>query len=430
MKLPNYLYLFTKLSLFIIIAFTFFVFWNIDKVLAINNCNDGWQIAVGQTKQINCHGICKKVTNNCSKTIFVPTKTSSEWSEFRINRPSCVSLTSCCTVGAICNYGSWQCDGYCRRKRVLYKYDSNCNCVASGQYEYQNCSSGTTCSGGSCRSDVACSTGGYACKDQCTRGQRQYRCDGSNNCNQFWRWINTSSCNPFRCSGGSCSNVCESSCGASSQCDEKSPNSIWTSGNTCYWCNSSCSYGYSSSKPSSYYLSGDTCYYNCSITCQVGGWNRSSCSSQSCPPTRVSGNYCYYNRSCTSSGCTYNSYDTNKQCDTSVCTTSGWDNSSCAPSYKKVCNNAMGFSCQSWCQINFNKNCAFIAGSWYATGPNDTWSWRLWFYDFGWGCCNVTYSDKSKYNCNTVIDEQCPTCYCTCGAACHGAAYSTVCYCQ
>ena len=237
MKLPNYLYLFTKLSLFIIIAFTFFVFWNIDKVLAINNCNDGWQIAVGQTKQINCHGICKKVTNNCSKTIFVPTRTSSEWSEFRINRPSCVSLSECCSVGEICNYGSWQCDGSCRRKRVLYKYDSNCNCVASGQYEYQNCPSGTTCSGGSCRNDVACSTSGYACKDQCTRGQRQYRCDGSNNCNQFWRWINTSSCNPFKCSGGSCSNVCESSCGADAACDGKSPGSSCGSGKQC---NSNC----------------------------------------------------------------------------------------------------------------------------------------------------------------------------------------------
>jgi len=138
-----------------------------------------------------------------------------------------------CTVGAVCNYGSWQCDGKCRRKRELYKYDSNCNCVASGQ----NCPSGTTCSGGSCRNDVACSTSGYACKDQCTRGQRQYRCDGSNNCNQFWRWINTSSCNPFKCSGGSCSNVCESSCGADAACDGKSPGSSCGSGKQC---NSNC----------------------------------------------------------------------------------------------------------------------------------------------------------------------------------------------
>ena len=330
MKSSNYPHLFTKISLFIIVSLGLFIFWNIDRVLAINNCNDGWQIADGASRTINCHGVCKNVINSCGKSIFVPTRIPEEWAGFIDHKPACVSWGSTC--------------------------QSN-------------------------KTDV---------------------CDGK----------------------------CEYDCGASAQCDEKSPNSTWTSGSTCYWCNSSCSYGYSSSKPSSYYLSGSTCYYNCSITCQVGGWNRSSCSSQSCPPTKVSGNYCYYNRNCTSSGCTYNSYDTNKQCDTSVCTTSGWDNSSCAPSYKKVCNNAMGFSCQSWCQINFNKNCAFIAGSWYATGPNDTWSWRLWFYDFGWGCCNVTYSDKSKYNCNTVIDEQCPTCYCTCGAACHGAAYSTVCYCQ
>lgn len=323
-----------KVFVFIIISFTLFVFWKIDRAFAINNCNDGWQISSGSNKIIKCHEVCKKVINNCSNPIFVPTKTSEEWANFIDHKPSCVS---------------W----------------------------------GSTC-----------------------QSNHTDACDGK----------------------------CEYDCGASSQCDEKSPNYTWTSGSTCYWCNSSCSYGSSSAKPSSYYLSGNTCYYNCSVTCQVGGWSRSSCSSQSCPPTKVSGNYCYYNRSCTSSGCKYNSYDTNKECDTSVCTTSGWDNSSCGPTYRIVCNNAMGFSCQSWCQINFGMNCAFIAASKYATGPSDSWSWRLWFYDPSYGCCNVTYRNQSKYNCNTVISEQCPSdpwsCYCTCGAPCPGVAYSTVCYCQ
>jgi len=95
MKLPNHLHLFTKISLFIIIAFSFFVFWNVDRTLAINNCNDGWQINVSQTKQIDCRGVCKKVTNSCSKGIFVPTKTSNEWADFRSNRPACISLSSC-----------------------------------------------------------------------------------------------------------------------------------------------------------------------------------------------------------------------------------------------------------------------------------------------------------------------------------------------
>ena len=139
-------------------------------------------------------------------------------------------------VGEVCNRGSWQCDGYCRKKREIYTYDSNCNCVFD-HWQYSNCPKDTVCSGGNCVNNQACSTSGYQCKDQCTRGQKQYRCNGSNKCNQFWRWINTSSCNPFKCSGGSCSNVCKSSCGADSACDGKSPGSSCDSGKKC---NSNC----------------------------------------------------------------------------------------------------------------------------------------------------------------------------------------------
>ena len=106
MKSPNYIHFFTKLSLFIIIAFAFFVFWNIDKVLSINNCNDGWQIAVGASRIINCHGVCKKITNSCSKVIFVPTRTSSEWAEFRDHKPGCVSLDDCNENGGNENGGN------------------------------------------------------------------------------------------------------------------------------------------------------------------------------------------------------------------------------------------------------------------------------------------------------------------------------------
>lgn len=77
------------------IGITFFVLSSKNFVFAINNCSDGWQVNVGETKQINCQGVCKKVTNNCSKAIFVPTRTSTEWAEFRTNHPSCVTLSDC-----------------------------------------------------------------------------------------------------------------------------------------------------------------------------------------------------------------------------------------------------------------------------------------------------------------------------------------------
>ena len=74
---------------------------------------------------------------------------------------------------------------------------------------------------------------------------------------------------------------CESACGLIGDdvnCDEQDPNSSWQTVDACYWCTSLCGYG-AEWKPPNYYSSGSTCYYNCTVTCGVGGWTRTGCSS-------------------------------------------------------------------------------------------------------------------------------------------------------
>lgn len=44
---------------------------------------------------IDEHSVCKKVTNSGSADLFVPTNTAGEWSAFRSNLPSGVSLSEC-----------------------------------------------------------------------------------------------------------------------------------------------------------------------------------------------------------------------------------------------------------------------------------------------------------------------------------------------
>jgi hypothetical protein len=66
----------------------------------------------------------------------------------------------------------------------------------------------------------------------CTKGQKQYRCDGAGNCNKFWQWV-TTSCNPFSCSAGSCTNTCSATCGADLACDGKKPGDSCETGKTC-----------------------------------------------------------------------------------------------------------------------------------------------------------------------------------------------------
>jgi len=63
-------------------------------VFALNTIATGFQVASTQVT-IDAHGVCKKVNATDGKSYFVPTNTAGEWSAFRANKPSGVSLGSC-----------------------------------------------------------------------------------------------------------------------------------------------------------------------------------------------------------------------------------------------------------------------------------------------------------------------------------------------
>lgn len=60
------------------------------------------KVSKGESKCIKAHNIEKKVTNNCSLAIFVPTATLAEWQAFLNNvsgNTGCVEISNC---GALC----------------------------------------------------------------------------------------------------------------------------------------------------------------------------------------------------------------------------------------------------------------------------------------------------------------------------------------
>ncbi len=65
-------------------------------------CGSGFKVYNGQTKAINCHGICKNVKAQYlpEPAIFVPTKTFREWSDFLnwANGSNKIILSDCCST--------------------------------------------------------------------------------------------------------------------------------------------------------------------------------------------------------------------------------------------------------------------------------------------------------------------------------------------
>jgi len=76
-------------------------FWAVGFVLAINSVEEGYQVNIGIAQEIDAHGVCKNVTNNTSSSVFIPTKTDAEWSAFRDNIPSGISLADCAVAGPL-----------------------------------------------------------------------------------------------------------------------------------------------------------------------------------------------------------------------------------------------------------------------------------------------------------------------------------------
>jgi len=56
---------------------------------------DGYSIAAGANQDITEFSTCKHVVNGKSKSIFVPTKFTTEWTSFYTNPPSSVTVTGC-----------------------------------------------------------------------------------------------------------------------------------------------------------------------------------------------------------------------------------------------------------------------------------------------------------------------------------------------
>lgn len=79
-----------------IVMIAIFAIVAIPLVYALNTIDTGFRSDSGAPEfTIDAHGVCKKVTNTSGKSYFIPTKTPSEWTDFRGNLPLSVSLVDC-----------------------------------------------------------------------------------------------------------------------------------------------------------------------------------------------------------------------------------------------------------------------------------------------------------------------------------------------
>lgn len=119
-----------KLSLLVIITVALGFMWT-DSVLALGSCDSGYRVNPGGTQKVDCYDPCEVVENNGSESLFIPTNTSNEWTEFKLNAPN-IGTSDCCE----CSSGSC-CDG-CDYRSSSYVCDS------SYQVDYE-CRYGTDC---------------------------------------------------------------------------------------------------------------------------------------------------------------------------------------------------------------------------------------------------------------------------------------------
>jgi len=287
------------------------------------DCNtlDNWY----DTGSFSCNGDCQRCKPqeyrdySCVGVQCVPAVTNTrQFCEYAATGNHCVSGSF--TSSSYCGSSSAYCSGDCGYKIDRYECSGSHVCNYVDYSDASNCPGNTVCSAGSCVSDQACDTGGYQCKDQCSKAKPQYRCDGSGSCSSFWKWIDSSSCNPYSCSGGSC-NGCEKDCGAECETSGDCPNKCV--GDTRYY-SGSCTFGCS-------------CSYN-TEECTGDGWYDASgwsCQSdcQRCKQQE------YRNYYCTPAGCTYSVTNTQqvcenapvgKHCSDGVFTTTGYCGSSSA----------------------------------------------------------------------------------------------------
>ena len=76
------------------LVFAGIVFFDFAK--AIDTVATGFKVLIGNTAMIDAYSICKRITNNRSNDLFVPTATSNEWLQFRNNLPTNVIDNGLC----------------------------------------------------------------------------------------------------------------------------------------------------------------------------------------------------------------------------------------------------------------------------------------------------------------------------------------------
>jgi len=128
-------------------------------IIGIVYAAESYKVNSGATSTIDEHGVCKKVTNNNSLAIFVPTKTAAEWTAFRTyasgvtyagcicagpdtgwgdNTYGCVGTDKRCYNGSCITCGGWMNAGYCWYRADLHESCTSA-CSSRGGVYQGNC---------------------------------------------------------------------------------------------------------------------------------------------------------------------------------------------------------------------------------------------------------------------------------------------------
>ena len=97
----------------------------------------GYSLINAASGPITAWGTCYSINNTSGKSVFIPTKTSSEWSTFYNNLPSGVTKSSCCAAdnGQSCNSSANSCG---QTNSGTYDCSGNCSASTPGTGNYGN----------------------------------------------------------------------------------------------------------------------------------------------------------------------------------------------------------------------------------------------------------------------------------------------------
>jgi len=195
---------------------------SIGAVYAYSIATGGYRAVVNVEETVDKWTVCKKVTNNNTNDIFIPTGSAAEWQAFRDNATD-VTFAECCTAG-LCK----ECPG-----PTVPSDDSSC-----GTIDCDGLNSYYTYGSASVTSTNYCKYKNYA-------DITSNRCEGLSNCKD----ANTSDCTSYstqtvatcgtcKYASGACSSCSNyssgTSCGTNMECNS-SGNCVSSSGTECSW---------------------------------------------------------------------------------------------------------------------------------------------------------------------------------------------------